>query len=307
MLSLILAERILVLFIIIFMGFLVVKAKLMRTEDGRAISMAMLYIVSPCVIISSFQADFSGNVREGLMLSLGVCIFIHLLLIGITKAIERPLGLSPVERVSAIYSNCGNLLIPLVTSIFGPEWVIFVSVYMSFQLVLIWTHGRMVLQNEKDFSVKNILCNPTMVAIFFGLFLLVTGLRLPRLVTDAVSIVGSMTGPCAMLVCGMIIASADFRKILRNRRLPLVIILRLIAYPVLLALILKSSHISSLVENGDTIVIIALLGASTPSATTIVNMSQVFHQDEEMASMINVSTTLLCILTMPLIIALYQL
>ncbi|MBR1918445.1 MAG: AEC family transporter [Spirochaetales bacterium] len=307
MLSLILARRIFVLFIMILMGFLAVKSKLLSYSDGKSISRAMLYIVSPCVIISSFQADFSGNVRQGLLLSLGVCVFIHFSLIAMTRVLGRPLGLTPVERASAIYSNCGNLLIPLVSSIFGPEWVIFVSVYLSFQLVLLWTHGISLLRDDRSLDIRKILSNPTMIAILFGLILLFTGTRLPRIFMDAVDAVGSMTGPCAMLVCGMIIAETDFRSIFTSRRLPLVVVLRLVIYPVLLALLLKHSHIGSYVENGETIVIIALLGASTPSATSIVNMSQLFTDESRMASMINVSTTLLCIVTMPLVLALYQL
>lgn len=291
----------------IFMGFLAVKSKLMCADDGKSISRAMLYIISPCVIISSFQADFSGNIRQGLLLSLGVAIFIHFSFIVMTKLLGRPLGLTPVERASVIYSNCGNLLIPLVMSIFGPEWVIFVSVYLSFQLVLLWTHGITMLRGDSTLDLKRIFSNPTMIAIVFGLFLLFTGIKLPVILMDAVGTVGSMTGPCAMLVCGMIIAETDFRSIFRSRRLPMVVILRLVLYPVLMALALKYSHIGSFVENGDTIVIIALLGASSPSATSIVNMAQIFTEDSKMASMINVSTTLLCIITMPLVLALYQL
>ena len=44
----------------------------------------------------------------------------------------------------------------------------------------------------------------------------------------------------------------------------------------------------------------------TPSASTLTQMAQVYGKDADYASAINVVTTLLCIVTMPLMVALYQ-
>ena len=55
------------------------------------------------------------------------------------------------------------------------------------------------------------------------------------------------------------------------------------------------------------IVVVNLLATCTPSASTITQMAQIYGKDADYASAINVVTTLLCIFTMPLMVALYQL
>ena len=61
------------------------------------------------------------------------------------------------------------------------------------------------------------------------------------------------------------------------------------------------------VPNGEMILLITLLATSSPSGTTITQMAQVYGGDTEYACSINVVTTLLCIVTMPIMVALYQL
>ncbi len=50
-----------------------------------------------------------------------------------------------------------------------------------------------------------------------------------------------------------------------------------------------------------------LLAAAAPSASTINQMAQIYNHDAGYASAINVTTILLCIVTMPTMVALYQL
>jgi predicted permease len=104
----------------------------------------------------------------------------------------------------------------------------------------------------------------------------------------------------------MLIGGMDLKKLLSYRRLPMVVLLRLVAVPLVVLVCLKFSGLARFSENGDTILMISLLATMTPSASTITQMAQVYGKDADYASAINVASTLLCIITMPLIIALYQ-
>ena len=70
---------------------------------------------------------------------------------------------------------------------------------------------------------------------------------------------------------------------------------------------LKYSKLSIVVPNGEIILLITLLGTITPSASTVTQMAQIYEKDSEYASIINVVTTLVCILTMPIMVYLYKL
>ena len=53
--------------------------------------------------------------------------------------------------------------------------------------------------------------------------------------------------------------------------------------------------------------LIVLMASSTPTAGMITQMSQVYGQDADYASAINVVSTLMCVFTLPVVVALYQL
>ena len=118
---------------------------------------------------------------------------------------------------------------------------------------------------------------------------------------------GSMIGPLAMLISGMLIAGTTPQEILAFPHIGLVTILRLIGVPLLTILLLKFSGLASFAENGSQILLVTLLATITPSASTITQMAQVYGKDARYAGAINVITTLLCMITMPIMVYLYQL
>lgn len=306
MIAVILAKKILSLFLIMVMGAALVKSKVLRAEDSKSISVVTLYLVMPCVIISSFQVEYTEEIRDGLILALIGAVLVHVALIAVTEILGRALGWDPVEKDSAIYSNAGNLIIPIVTAMLGKEWIIYTSAFLSVQLILLWSHGKMVLCGERRIEIKKIATNVNMISIFAGILLFICRIQLPAVLQDSIDTVGSMVGPAAMIVTGMLIGNMNLKKLFSYRKLPLMIFVRLVGFPVLNIALLKLSGLSRMVPAGETILLITLLATITPSASTITQMSQVYGKDADYASAINVATTLLCIVTMPLMVMIYQ-
>ena len=306
MIAVILAKKILSLFLIMVMGAALVKSKVLRAEDSKSISVVTLYLVMPCVIISSFQVEYTEEIRDGLILTLIGAVLVHAVLIAVTELLGRALGWDPVEKDSAIYSNAGNLIIPIVTAMLGKEWIIYTSAFLSVQLILLWSHGKMVLCGERRIEIKKIATNVNMISIFAGILLFICRIQLPAVLQDSIDTVGSMVGPAAMIVTGMLIGNMNLKKLFSYRKLPLMIFVRLVGFPVLNIALLKLSGLSRMVPAGETILLITLLATITPSASTITQMSQVYGKDADYASAINVATTLLCIVTMPLMVMIYQ-
>lgn len=160
---------------------------------------------------------------------------------------------------------------------------------------------------EKKPDFKKIITNTNMIAILFGIFLFLAQISLPGPVDSAVRSLGSMIGPLAMLISGMLIAGTTPQEILTFPHIGLVTILRLIGVPLLTILLLKFSDLASFAENGSQILLVTLLATITPSASTITQMAQVYGKDARYAGAINVITTLFCMITMPIMVYLYQL
>lgn len=288
------------------MSMLLVRYKMLKASDSKVMSILMLYLFFPCVIIYSFQVDFTEQVKQGLLLGTGAAVIIHALFLFICKLLEKFLGMNPVEKCSVIYTNSGNLMIPLVTAVLGSEWVIYTSSFLMVQLVLFWTHLKSEMAGEPQMEWKAVITNFNMIAIMIGFVLLLTGIRLPAQVNDAIGSLGSMVGATAMIIAGMLLGEIDFKKLTTFKGLPLVVAFRLIIVPLISLALLKYSGMAGFVENGDMILLITLMACSTPSATTVVSMASLFGEDGEYASAINVATSILCIFTMPVIVALYQ-
>ncbi|WP_373778769.1 AEC family transporter [Glaesserella sp.] len=305
--ALLLANKITQLTLIVLLGYCLVKFKFLKSEDSYPLSVIGLYIISPAVLINAFQVDYTLEILKGLALSLGIAIFLNILLIAIGAILKRLLKLDNLEHAASIYANSGNLIIPLVASMFGDEWLIYASCFIVVQNVLFWSHLRMIICGKGSLSFRKVFLNINIVAIFIGLILFIAQIRLPDIITGTLSAVGIMIGPNAMLIAGMLIAAVPIRSIISSKRIYLVSFLRLIFIPICLLVVIKLFGFSQWVENGEKIVMISFLATISPAAATVTQMALVYGQDANKASAIYGFTTLLATFTMPLIIALYQL
>lgn len=302
----ILIEKIVSLFFVMLLGVLLVRSHILKADDSRTLSTLCIYLIMPCVILEAFQVDYTEEIRNGLMLAVVAALLIHILWFGLVQIVGHMFQLDAVEKTSIMYSNAGNLIIPLVTAMLGQEWVIYSSAFVSVQLFWMWSHGKMVLCGEKKIEIRKVMTNINMLSVFAGIFLFVFQIHFPKPLDDALSSVGQMVGPVAMLVTGMLIGNMNLRGIVAYKRIWLTTALRLIVFPAAALLLLKFSGMESFAEDGKKILLISLLATMTPSASSITQMAQIYGKDADYASAVNVMTTLLCVITMPIMTALYQ-
>ena len=304
--SLLLRNQIIQLFIMIFMGFIIVKAKLLKAEDSKILSVIVLYLIIPCVIINAFQVDYTPQTVKGLLIALAGSVMTQVILLIVVSILGRVFHLNEVEVASIYYSNSGNLIVPIVTFILGKEWVLYGCVFMSVQLVFIWTHCKKIISRESTYDWRKIVLNINMISIAIGIVLFLTRIHLPAIINNTLSAVGSMIGPASMIVTGMLFAGMDFKQIFANKRVYFVSFFRLIIVPVIALFLIKCSQLSTFSSNGNKLMLIVFLAIITPSASTVTQMCQVYENDSQYASAINVVTTLLAIVTMPLMVMLFQ-
>ena len=271
--SILLAQQIAQLFLMIFMGFLIVKAGLLKDEDSKVLSKIVLYLIIPCVILNAFQIGYTPETVRGLLVAFAASLLMQVVLLFAVSALGRVFHLDAVEITSVYYSNSGNLIVPLVTAVLGAEWVLYSCVYMSVQLVFFWTHCKKVISREASYDWKKIVLNLNIISIFVGILLFFTGIRLPALVNNTLHSVGSMVGPASMIVTGMLFAGMDFRQIFANKRIYFVTFLRLIAVPLMALVLLKISHLADLSADGLTLILIVFLAVITPSAYSYTDVS----------------------------------
>lgn len=300
--SILLMQQIVQLFLMIFMGYLIVKTGLVRDDDSKVLSKIILYLIVPCVIINAFQVDYTTDTVKGLLIAFAASVMTQVVLLIVISAAGKLLHLNEVEIASVYYSNSGNLIVPIVTFILGQEWVLYGCVFMSVQLVFLWTHCKKIISREASYDLKKIILNINMISIFIGVILFFTGIRLPEIIRNTLASVGTMIGPASMIVTGMLFAGMNLKQIFANKRVYFITFLRLIAVPLIALVLIKLSNLASFSADGNKIMLIVFLAIITPSASTVTQMCQVYGNDSRYASAINVMTTLLSIITMPVML-----
>ena len=295
------------LFVFMLLGFLSVKVKLLKSEDSSVLSKMLLYILTPAIVLEAFDVDMTPEIMKGFILSLVAAIFVHFLLLVIDFVYKKTLRPGVVERACAMYSNCGNLLIPIVVSVLGKEWVIYSSGFLCVQLFFVWTRGISLFSGEKAFVPKKIFTNVVLITVIIGILMSVLKLRLPVFLKGITTPMGDMVGPISMFVCGMIATDVKPKKIFRDKRTYIVVLIRMVVTPIICLVVLRASLFFIPIPLAQSILFITYLAAIAPTGTSAVQFAQLYDKEPEFVVSINIITTLLCIATMPAFAALYLL
>lgn len=297
--------KIVQLFAVMFLGFALVKFKVLKGSNSMVLSKIALYLLMPAVLINSFDVELDAGVKRGLILAFSAAIIIHIVLLIIDMLYKKLANPEGAERASVIYSNAANLIIPIVGYILGDEWVIYSCAFVSVQIICIWTHGIRLFESSSKINVRKIIFNPNIIATVAGLILMIFGLRLPGLVKEVSSSLGSMVGNVGMLIAGMLMADVDFKKVFSSKRVYIAVAMRMIVCPFIALMILKGIRMVVDIPHAEKILLISFLSSMTPSASMVTQLAQVHNSGEELAVSINIFSTLVCIITMPIFVMLY--
>lgn len=298
-LPLIVLRQTLVMAIYMAIGYALFKAGKITKEGSKSIAALLLWIVLPAVIVNSFCVTFSFRK----LLDLFVSFLFAALSLAIALLIARLIYKgSAVDHFAAAFSNAGFMGIPLVRASFGNDAVFFLVSFVALLNLLQWTYGVSLLQEKRSrIHFRQVALNPIFAAIFIGLVLFVTGLgtRLPAVVQSAIAGVSSMNAPLAMIVLGVYLAQTDLKSTFTRPHLYGVSSVRLLLIPlVTLAFMLP------MVPVDRTIKLVILTAAAAPVGSNVAVYAQLHNADYPYACQTVALSTVLSIITLPLVITL---
>ena len=186
------------------------------------------------------------------------------------------------------------MIIPLVNNILGSEYVLYTSPYNCTQTALLWIHAYNLITGNKNVQLKKILLNPNIIAMAAGLIFFLLGIQLPGPLHHTVTQLGSLIGPLSML------------NVVKGRKIWLVTILRLIILPMIMIFCVRLTGITFRFPQTKSVLLISLLAAAAPTASSIAQFAEIADNDAVPAGKINILSTLCCIITMPVVIMIYQ-
>lgn len=278
-------------------GFLCGKIGLIDREMNRKASDLLLLVISPCLIFSSYQIEFSETLTRNLFIAFLLAVLCFVVQIGIGYAlIRKGRKNAPVERMSVIYSNCAFMGIPLIQALYGAEGVLYLTAYVTCFNLMFWTHGIILMSGSCDWRLMaKKLCSPALLSIVIGLTMFLLRIRLPALLLAPIESIGSMTTPLAMLIAGASIASTNLKSCFTNRSIYYVLLIRLLLIPVAAVLVVSLLPVPALPAY------VVLTAVACPTGAVCTMLAIRYGQDEGYAAQIFTLTTIVSVVTIPLI------
>ena len=296
------AGNVLTLFLLMSVGFGFGRMGLLSGETLSQMSRILLYVVTPCIMITSFEVERTPEGQAQLISAIGAMVGLYLLLILLSQLLfRREEGeRRSILRFASIYGNTGFMGLPLIQSIMGDQAMMVAVVALAMFNLTVWTHGAVLIGGRSQLSLKKALLSPGVIGLTVGLLLFFTGWRLPGSVDAAAGYLASLNTPLAMVVIGGQMAQADLGMVFRDKKLYLASAVKLIAAPLLAAAVLFPFRLDWTVFTA----VVILTGCPTAGICSL--FAQSMGKDAAMAARQVTLSTLLCIATLPPVAVLAQ-
>lgn len=294
------ASQVLTLFLLIGVGVVCAKVKLLSDGAVKALANLVLYIATPCVIVKSCIREFDPAMLWGFLTVIAVAAVTHGLLILLAKVVfrDKEEDRRRVFRVATVFSNAGYMAIPLQQAILGDVGVFYCAAYVIVFNVFLWTYGLAEMSGESRLSVKKILLNPGVIGVVVGLLLFVLPIPVPALMVDGIGHLAALNTPVPMLIVGFYLAQTDLLAALKDGRSWLCMALRLVAAPaVALGALLLCGVRGDLLTS-------CMICIATPVATACTMFATRFDRNPRLSVNLVSLSTLLSVVTLPLMVAL---
>ncbi|MCP0887787.1 AEC family transporter [Ligilactobacillus sp. WILCCON 0076] len=300
-------QQVVTMFILMLVGYLCSQLKFIHEQTAKDMTNLLLYIVSPCLIVNAFLQKFSWKRLEIFGMIFLVVLASMLVMIVLSKVIfARRIIKAPAKRAvllySATYSNAGFMGIPLAQAIIGNNGVFFAVPYLVVYNLFMWTHGKGLFQLKNRESLglrlRDAIINPNIIATAVGLLLFILQIKLPSIVKSPITYITDLNTPLSMLVIGTNLGALNLHNAWKDKLAWSAVLVRNLIFPIIVMLLLFN------VSLGQEATLTTLILISCPVAGTIVLFSLLSNFDIEFPTKIMCLSTLVSIVTVPLMILL---
>jgi len=295
-------QQMAVLFIIMMIGFYIAKKGTLDSVTSKKMSSIVVNIANPAMILSGAIGDTSHIQGSDFILTVTAAIVLYLVLLMIGMILPKLLSVPKesigVYSVMTVFSNVGFMGFPIISAIYGNGALLYGSIFLIPYNVLIYTYGvQMMRQGEKEkFQLKKIL-NVGVVFCLIAIFLFITRISLPGWVQNTITTLSNLTAPLSMMVIGASFASMNFKELFCDLRLLLFSAIKLLLLPIAGTLLAKQ-----FIHN-DVLCGVIMIMLSTPVGSMTAMLAQEYDGDEALASKGVAVTTILSVLTIPIVSA----
>ncbi len=291
-------------------GLISAKKGVFSSEGNKRINALLLDVVSPILIFTSYQTVYSPSKLKNLSYVIILSFILMVLSIIISRIFIRAKGderVYLVERMAIMYTNCGNIGIPLMLALFGAEGVFLCTGFITTFNIILWSYGVMILKGSLDKNdILNVFKGPNMIAIIVGLIFYCTNIRLPQIFMTPLNMIASMVTPLTMLVIGATLSKCKMSELFLRARVYYIVILHNILVPIC-SLLLYVFVLKKFIIVEPIVWLIVFIGISCPVGASAPMFAMKFGKDEKYASTLLSVSTIFSIISIPVMISINSL
>ena len=296
-------QTMLKLFLLLVLGFVLFKCHIFDEYTNKKISALIVNVASPMLIISSIAGvEGSNKSIVFLMISAGILMYIGFIILGkiINRIFPFPKKDWPVYECMVVFANTGFMGYPVLLDVFGQEAVFYASlIHMAFNF-FVYTYAIMCLTKGDDSEFKlnfKQLLTPGIILIFVGIFIYLFDIQLPSVLMDTINSVGSLTAPLSMMMIGSSLAVYPIKDSFTDWRSYVFAFVRLMIVPFVTMLICRLIHIDPYYAN------ITIITNAMPVGSMVLMLATQYNANVKIVTRNIVVSTLLSVITIPIVVA----
>lgn len=294
--------QMLALLIMIGAGWFMTKKGMLDAHTNTQMSRMIVNVFNPMLIISS-AASSVGLIpldTMGLVCLIAVAMFAILIAAGMVLSpfFDKRADQRKIYQMMFVFSNLGFIGIPVVSSILGAEYVVYVTEFLVIYTIVFYTYGVALMDGKFQLSSLKTMINPGMVSGLAALLLILLNVQLPGFLMTAVTYLGNVTSPMALVAVGFALASTDPRRIFCQPKLYVFSVVKLLVLPLLMLPLLR------LATDDTALISVCMVMFGMPIGNMPLILGNQKGIDGSTCSAAIILTTILCVFTIPVLLAL---
>ena len=294
------------LFLIMALGYFLYHIHILDAHFNKKLTTFVLSVTTPAMILASVFTGEAVYSKSDIIFTFIIAIIIYMLLpfIGyiIAKIIRVKKEVMGMYIFMVVFANVGFMGFPVTKAIFGDASVFLTAIFVMLFNIMLYSVGRMIMsfgEGEKvTFSYKNFL-TPGIIASLLAVIFYFTNFPMPSVFVNTFVMIGDMTTPLAMLIIGATLATIPIKDVFNEKKIYVFTFVKQIVFPIIVYPLL------SMFIHNDLILGVTLISLSMPVGNSVVLFATEYNKDATLGAKAIFMTTLLSVLTIPLIVALF--
>ena len=304
-------QQMTVMFLMMAVGYLCYKKQILTEEVSKKVSAIVVNVANPCMILSSALTDQQMRGKE-LLQTLAIVALMYVFLLVVAQLLPNILRIRKESRgayaAMTVFANIGFMGFPVLAAMYGNGALLYGAVFQIPFNILIYTYGVAVLTRRPDaggkaeldrIEILKKIFNIGVIACIAAMLIYFLRIPIPSFLQAFITNLGNLTAPLSMMIIGASLAQMPLKELFLDKKLLRFSMVKLLILPAVWMLMVNRVAEQEILRG------VCLVMMATPAGSMTAMLAQQYGGDYETASRGVALTTVLSVITMPVLAAFF--